>query len=86
MVCKNTTKKIDHYFFAAAAEKSNLLQIWMTKNKLFLLSLSYFCDTWRRIDTKIVAKNGCTFLEYFSFSVRFNFLFSVGVSFGGGIR
>jgi len=39
MVCKNTTKKIDHYFFAAA-EKSNLLQTWMTKNKLFLLSLS----------------------------------------------
>ena len=84
MVCKNTTKKIDHYFFAAA-EKSNLLQIWMTKNKLFLLSLSYFCDTWRRIDTKIVAKNGCTVLEYFSFSVRFNF-FSIGGSFGGGIR
>lgn len=83
---QNTTKKIDHYFFAAAAEKSNLLQIWMTKNKgFFLLSLSYFCDIWRRIDTKIVAKNGCTVLEYFSFSVRFNF-FSIGGSFGGGIR
>jgi len=37
---QNTTKKIDHYFFAAAAEKSNLLQIWMTKNKGFFLLLS----------------------------------------------
>ena len=36
---QNTTKKIDHYFFAAA-EKSNLLQIWMTKNKGFFLLLS----------------------------------------------